>query len=161
MKILLLLFIFLPSCSSQNDNSVIDLSKIAKDGNWAGAPESPNKKPYDYFYLLQKGNVKSRVKPELMEKACVDSVRKNGYDLILRRASEITMQGTTAQEWNIDFAGHNFKKLKENNFKLEIKNCYSTSFEIEWKNCECLTYIYIPNGRDRIIDIITKYESPR
>lgn len=165
MKIFIIIIVLcLTSCSSQNDNSVRNLSTLGIGLQWAGAPESLDKKPNDYFYLLQEGNVTSkRIKPEKMEKACVDSVLKSGLYAITFKASENVIDGLsyegdgpTTRTFEIGVI-----ELRKRNFKLEIKNCNSTPSEIEWKDCECLTYIHIPDGREKIIQIMTAFDAPR
>lgn len=162
MKFFLILVIGLViSCSSKNDNSVIDLSKTAKVGGWAGVPDSPNKKPYDYFYLLQKGNVKSKqVKPEQMEKACVDSVRKDGArnivsNLVLFALLPVSDITETFEEYSTKFMLNDFKIKK---IKMEVKNCIPTIPNPKWKECECLTYIHVIGGLDYVYETIRELE---
>lgn len=166
MKILILLFIFiLLSCSSQNDNSVADLSKIAKDGgDWAGAPDSPNKKPYDYFYLLQKGNITSKlIKPEQREKACMDFVSKNGLVEISVRIFKMSIEQAVCEDCNENKTmGYLFAALFMNQKKeIQILECNSLvkdnliSVNSKQYECECLTYLKVVGGQKYIL---TKYE---
>ncbi len=149
----ILLTILFLSCSKENDSTYVRTSSSPPQyEGWAGAAESVDRKPHEYFYLSQKGNVKSkRIKPEQMEKACIDSIRQNGFQKITSILITESLLGASYEgDGNINpqpFV-NDFKKQK---LKMEIKTCSSCSSNPEWSECECLTYIHIPGGKDSVI----------
>jgi len=129
-SLLILISLICFYCSSENENNYLrNQDYFQKWEGWAGAPESVDRKPYEYFYAIQKGNVKlKRIKHEQMEKACIDSVRENGLEKItLMLVGNIfdTMQDREDYSYEpyikfmiIDFKRH---KLKMEIIKLEKK----------------------------------------
>lgn len=162
-SLLILLSLICLYCSSENENNYLrNQDYLQKWEGWAGAPESINRKPYEYFYAIQKGNVKlKRLKPEQMEKACIDSVRENGLEKItLMLVGNIfdTMQdgGDYSYEPYIKLMITDFKR---NKLKMEIKTCSSTAWNPKWMECECITYIYVPGGKDSVIGKLKSFEA--
>ena len=72
-KLLLLLFLTILSCSSPKEEPI---PYTYWDG-WAGNPDNPNQKPYDYFYMKSTGRASQKAidkKSDLMMKAtCTDA----------------------------------------------------------------------------------------
>ena len=162
-SLLILINLLCLYCSSENENNYLrNQDYFQKWEGWAGAPESVDRKPYEYFYAIQKGNVKSkRFKHEQMEKACIDSVREKGLEKItLMLVGNIfdTMQDGEDYSYEpyIKFMIIDFKRHK---LKMEIKTCSSTAWNPEWTECECITYINVPGGKDSVIGKLKSSEA--
>ena len=71
--LLLLIFLTTLTCSAKTEKSIPE----QRLEGWAGNPDNPNEKPFDYFYMRSKGrgNEKAFKKKygALLYKTCIDS----------------------------------------------------------------------------------------
>lgn len=127
---------------------------------WAGAPENPKKKPYDYFYMTKRSDstrigFKRKAKSSLQE-SCISSVLEAKPDFMRKLIGE-TLTGAEGVS-DIESAGKTV--LAEYNSKVTDLNAWSCrplrpaaqkTPGIEWEECECIIYTKVPEGKEAII----------
>lgn len=198
-KKILLLVIFLTTltCSAKTEKSIPE----QRLEGWAGNPDNPNEKPFDYFYMRSKGrgNEKAFKKKygALLYKTCIDSatVAVKG-DLIGKIIDEIvpsrsspsgqlylpsqiqklqsinTTKADVQSQTKLDsfdlinlvaFSGTSI--CARATFVCELaglqgvwtKNCMPLAIPVpdfpnsEWKECECIIYVRITGGKEKVI----------
>lgn len=159
-KIILLLLIILTiySCSSKPEPIT---AKNQLDG-WAGNPDNPNSKPHDFFYgtYLARASQNSIDKKNIrmMQNSCIEANTFQAKSKLLPRLIGESLAGmTTAAGDNEITLTAVVKEYKDKNNEIKVKSCYPIAkpsreeSDSEWKECECIFYLYIKGGKDAII----------
>jgi hypothetical protein len=128
---------------------------------WMGAPESPEKKPFDYYYMRTSGRASERAivrrSGEMMQSTCSDAATVYARaDLIGKMIGESI---TGASGLN-DGEGTGLILVREYAGKIQGFNTASCKplavpdpdiAGSEYKECECVVYVKLTGGRDGII----------
>lgn len=134
---------------------------------WAGVPEDPKKKPYDYFYMTKRSDstrigFKRKAKSSLQE-FCISSVSEAKQDFMRKLIGE-TLTGAEGVS-DIESAGKTV--LTEYNSKVTDLNAWRCrplrreSPGKEWEECECIIYAKVPGGKEAIIKRAQEMEGNR
>lgn len=135
---------------------------------WAGSPENPNQRPYEYFYMKYKAKASQKAThkgdKELMQKTCREMAGMLSIRIFLKKMiNESAFTGSSpsdsyAPPYNEFF--NEILKQKENTINTTIHECKSIAeYPKEWAECECIVYSKFGGGRDAVIGIIKEYEN--
>lgn len=150
--LLYLILIYLLNCTAHGRD--INHSDIRWEG-WAGNPNYPNHKPYDYFYIISTGKVSSKLletkNNSIIRQACETNAIASGKEEFFPSIAHNTIyeQSTPSQR--------EINKLR-NVLKIEIetKECKPRFMENNdvdsnnWKECECILYSKIIGGKELV-----------
>ncbi|MBK8397826.1 MAG: lipoprotein LipL21 [Leptospiraceae bacterium] len=156
------------SCGS-GDEKAHEMSGGKQFEGWAGPPEQPNAKPFEFFYMKSTGRASQKAMDKrsgaMMQTTCTDAATtKVKGDLIGKLVKE-SIEGASGvadgestgvvvvREFGGTLGGVNVK---------ECKNLYPDDPNIPysgWKECECIVYIKVPGGRDAVVAKATSYET--
>ena len=186
--LLLLLFLSTLACSSKPEKPIPEKQLEG----WAGNPDNPNEKPFDYFYMHMAGRASQKAIDKksgaMMEMTCKNLATTNiKRDLIGKMIYEsVQLDYTFNSKEQFSYLIETHKDLFANSFnainlaaisdrdppysaivlvkeylgkinEIKVKDCQSIGIpdpEVpfsEWKECECIVYVYIKGGRDTII----------
>ncbi len=160
ISILVFLFLSYSSCASNDMEERKGCIKLW-DG-WAGYYTDYNSKPFDFFYneWREEINIKKLSKTEKPEILCKENSIKNRSDSLIRKMIGDSIIGSIhakseAEEERIGILL--VKKYLREKDKIQVKECRplaqpnSKIPNSEWRECECIVYLYIPGGKDTII----------
>ena len=166
---ILFLFIILLSCTSSKKDIIVN-EKVFHWEGWAGNPDDPEEKPYDYFYFKSKA------------KAAKKAIDKKNADFMQRTCSEIAtvlVKHNLIYEILSDFFPRNqttanpdaksggsilFSELIQQIRSVYAKECQPIGVENKdiplknWKECECIVYVYYSGGKEAIYNRIREWE---
>jgi hypothetical protein len=148
------------SCGSSDDVTDAGKGKEKIEG-WAGSPDSPGKKPYDYFYMKKSARASQKAVDKksgaMMKETCTDAATTSAKgDLIGKMVGE-SVQGASGvsdgestgkvvvREFNAKVQGVNTKECKPL-MPQDPQIPYA-----EWKECECVIFVKIDGGREAIV----------
>ncbi len=160
------------SCKT-NQTELEENNSNGKMEGWAGSPEAPNKKPFDYFYIKTTGrasdiSLKKR-NSELIKSSCVKA--SNAFPNFKNLMAKIILWSNSGFSGTASGGGYENDKLinsfvkifnKELN-EIKILNCiplYEDEINfpnLGWKDCECTAYINIIGGKEKLVDWFEKY----
>ncbi len=168
-NILILIVLIILSCSSKPETT----STTNKLEGWAGNPDNPNSKPHDFFYMTsiarasQKSIDKKNVR--MMQNSCIEANTSQAKSKLLSNLINepfIGMQAPTdGNETKSTTITTLSKDYKDKNNEIKVKSCYPIAKpsreepDSEWKECECVFYLYIKGGKDSIIARAREIES--
>ena len=142
-----------------------DPTTVGKDGyrfeGWAGSPEDPKEKPFDFFYMKSVGRASNKAMEKrsgaMMQKTCTDAaVLSVKGDLIGKLIGE-SIEGASSlqdgesmglivkREFSGQLQGVNVKECKAL-YPDEASTPYSG-----WKECECVVFVKIPGGKEAVL----------
>ena len=156
-KIFLLLVFTIFSCSSKPETTTTN-----KLEGWAGNPDNPNSKPHEFFYgtYLARASQNSIEKKNIrmMQNSCIEANTFQAKSKLLPRLIGESLAGMTTAAGDNDITVTTVvKDYKDKNNEIKVKSCYPIAKpsreepESEWKECECVFYLYIKGGKDAII----------
>lgn len=162
MKKLLLFIIsilLLTSCTVSEKNFPREDKKWE---GWAGHPDKPGKKPFDYFYVksIARASQKSiERQSELMVKGtCIEA------NIILARENlhrQMAYSITGVCDGECDDYGKIEIKASSNLIKeIKQKECKPIATEessfkgSSWRECECIFYAHVPGGKDALVKVL-------
>ena len=162
-KKFLLLFLFtILSCSSKPESSNAK-NQLA---GWAGNPDNPNEKPHHFFHgtFLARASQNSIEKKNIrmMQNSCIEANTSQAKSKLLSNLINepfIGMQAPSDGDSTLPKTTALLKVYKDKNNEIKVKSCYPIAKpsreepESEWKECECVFYLYIKGGKDSIIAI--------
>lgn len=155
-----LVMIAVNSCSSGDNITNVGKGEIKIEG-WAGPPESPNKKPYDYFYMKKAARANEKAienkSGAMMEKTCIDAATTSIKDELIGRVigdiaiGEFNSSDDDSIEQNVirNFMGKN-QSINTKECK-PIAQANDDSPFSEWRECECIIFVKVEGGRDTIL----------
>ena len=148
--LLLLLFLTTLTCSSKIEKPIPEKQLEG----WAGNPDNPNEKPFDYFYISNQGQGSTfqTNSPLYIRQSCIEAVESNGKNKIIIKMVE----NSTASNNDI------LKETIIKEYKKKIKGvssykCKPLSIDdplipfSEYKECECIIFVHVKGGKDTII----------
>ena len=154
---LLLLVLTILSCSSKPESIN---AKNQLDG-WAGNPDNPNEKPHHFFYgtFLARASQNSIEKKNIrmMQNSCIEANTFQAKSKLLPKLIAISLGSMTTADDSSKTEFEIIKEYKDKNNEIKVKSCYPIAKpsreepESEWKECECVFYLYIKGGKDSII----------
>ena len=154
---LLLLVLTILSCSSKPEPIT---AKNQLDG-WAGNPDNPNEKPHHFFYgtFLARASQNSIDKKNIrmMQNSCIEANTFQAKSKLLPKLIAISLGSMTTADDSSKTEFEIVKEYKDKNNEIKVKSCYPIAKpsreepESEWKECECVFYLYIRGGKDAII----------
>ena len=154
---LLLLVLTILSCSSKPESIN---AKNQLDG-WAGNPDNPNEKPHHFFYgtFLARASQNSIEKKNIrmMQNSCIEANTFQAKSKLLPKLIAISLGSMTTADDSSKTEFEIIKEYKDKNNEIKVKSCYPIAKpsreepESEWKECECVFYLYIKGGKDAII----------
>ncbi len=159
-KKILLLVIFLTTltCSAKTEKSIPE----QRLEGWAGNPDNPNEKPHHFFYgtYLARASQNSIEKKNIrmMQNSCIEANTFQAKSKLLPKliGESLAVMTTAAGDNDITVTAV-VKDYKDKNNEIKVKSCYPIAKssreepESEWKECECVFYLYIKGGKDSII----------
>ncbi len=167
-KILLLFFFTILSCSSKPETTA---AKYQFAG-WAGNPDNPNVKPHDFFYMtsLARASQNSIDKKNIrmMQNSCIEANTSQAKSKLLPKLIGESLMGRESPAdgyGNYDTNTSLIKEYNDKNNEIKVKSCYPIAKpsreepDSEWKECECVFYLYIKGGKDSIIVRAKEIES--
>jgi hypothetical protein len=149
------------TCSSGDKAYELEGKGVREFEGWAGPPEDPKKKPFDYFYMKYAGRASEKAVQKrsgaMMQETCRDAAVTGAKgDLIgkligesITGASGISDAESTGKVVVREFQG----KLQGVNVKA-CKPLAAPDPQIpnsEFKECECVVYVRIDGGREAVI----------
>ncbi len=154
---LLLLVLTILSCSSKPEPIT---AKNQLDG-WAGNPDNPNEKPHHFFYgtYLARASQNSIDKKNIrmMQNSCIEANTFQAKSKLLPKLIAVSLGSMTTADDSSKTEFEIVKEYKDKNNEIKVKSCYPIAKpsreepESEWKECECVFYLYIKGGKDSII----------
>jgi hypothetical protein len=160
LSLLLAVLVGLLGC--QSSDSAVTVGKGGKQfEGWAGPPESPDSRPFDYFYMKYPGRASAKAIEKksgaMMQSTCVDAATLQAKgDLIGKMIGE-SIEGASGVS-----DGESTGKVVVREFEgklqgVNTKECRPTAIakpEIpgsEYLECECVIFVRIDGGRDSIL----------
>lgn len=177
-KILLLLVLTLLTCSSKTEKPIPERTLEGWAGNPDNPNEKP--RDYFYFRVKGKSNINQspELKENFYKETCINSVTKSAENELLYQiigehfgnnfysiendnsayysSNDFKLELIRSTDWNSDIPDIQ-KRIKPLLKDIKIKDCKPIAIPdskiplSEWKECECILYVYISYGRDRII----------
>ncbi len=153
----IIILLLLIQCKSEQKIDIY--SSNFKEG-WAGHPDSPNKKPFDYFYMKSEGRASNKAmkrKPDLMwQTTCIDqAVTKSKGELFRNLYYETIYLESACHDGEVNGP----ILVREILYKwrgLNVKQCKPLFEDQEnfpysgWNECECVVFVKIPGGEKTI-----------
>ena len=157
---LLLLVLTILSCSSKPE----PINAKNQLEGWAGNPDNPNEKPHHFFYgtFLARASQNSIEKKNIrmMQNSCIEANTFQAKSKLLPKLINETLMGMESPadgDENSTTKTSLIKDYKDKNNEIKVKSCYPIAKpsreepDSEWKECECIFYLYIKGGKDAII----------
>ncbi|MBK6606904.1 MAG: hypothetical protein IPG24_15870 [Leptospiraceae bacterium] len=161
-KLILLFLLFLTTltCSTKTEKPIPE----QKLEGWAGNPDNPNEKPFDYFYMRSTGGMPKKGwsgydSVIAIRYTCIENARNNGERELIRKMLNESLKKFCILCISLDM--ENLKSILfydySSRIKQDIKVCRplaASELKIplrEGKECECIIYAHIPGGKDGII----------
>lgn len=159
-KKILLLVIFLTTltCSAKTEKSIPE----QRLEGWAGNPDNPNENPQHFFYgtFLARASQNSIKKKNvrMMQNSCIEANTLQAKGNLLNKIISETVMLSSAQPEETEMLKKILiKEYKNKDNEIKAKSCYPVAKpsheepDSEWKECECVFYLYIKGGKDAII----------
>lgn len=165
VAILFLLFIILFSCTSSKKEIIVNERPFHWEG-WAGNPDNPEGKPYDYFYMRHTARASRKAidkkDNDLMQKTCIEgALLQSKGSLLLKMISDSQPAVIcSANEGYIFPASIIYEKFSKNFKEIKTKDCKPVTKGNPdlWEECECIVYINILSGKETINKRIDEWE---
>ena len=160
LSLVLALLVTILGCNT--GDSAVTVGKGGKQfEGWAGPPENPSEKPFDFFYMKYPGRASEKAVQKksgaMMQSTCIDAATTQAKgDLIgkmigesIEGASGVSDGESTGKVVVREFSG----KLQG----VSTKECRPMAIakpEIpgsEYLECECVIFLRVDGGRDAII----------
>lgn len=161
LVIIFLLNLF--SCSSDSDLRKKDFTDTWND--WGGHPESPNQKPFDYYYMKYRGRASEisikKKSGELMKQTCINSALEGQKDISGRMVWETVSIYSCDEDMTAKYLWrHYFQGTKVNTKECKPMAVPTPSIPLsEYRECECILYIHIPGGREYVVNLRKKVDA--
>ena len=149
--LLLLLFLTILACSSKPEKPIPEKQLEG----WAGNPDNPNEKPFNYFYMRYKGKASGH----LFWSSCTENTALDGKKhLIIKMVDDTLNLFKPLITPNIKTLRK--KLINENQKKIRGVSSYDCKpLSVPdpqipysgYKECECLIFVHAPGGKDGII----------
>lgn len=146
-------------CKSDDVTTVGDGAK--KFEGWGGAPDSPSKKPFDFFYMRATGRASNKAMEKrsgaMMQTTCTDAAVTGMKGNLIGKliGEEVTGASGTSDGESTgvvvvrEFAG-NLKGVNVKECKALYEDEANTPYS-GWKECECVVFVKIPGGKEAVI----------
>lgn len=159
------------SCSSSNpvktDKVILTFDEdLPVIQGWAGAPNSMDKKPFDFFYVRTESKASTKaIKKKtgaMMQLTCIDAaftgLRGSLWGKLI---SSESISGTSSdyESTKVPLVPREFKENLQDVRLLACKPLYANEENLlygGWRDCACIIYINIPGGKDTIINRIQR-----
>ena len=160
--LLLLLFLTTLACSSKTEKPIPEQQLEG----WAGNPDNPNEKPFDYFYMKTTGRASqksiAKKSARALQTSCIEvNTYQTKNNIFNKLIGELLLGGSgNFTEVTVSSIAKEYRLKKE----IKVKHCYPIAksgieeSESDWKECECIFYVHIPGGRDAIVAKATAFE---
>lgn len=151
----ILFFLFLTSCLVSEKNFPHENKPWE---GWAGHPETPGKKPYDFYYLKSsaRASQKSIEKQSLLmlRDSCKTAANTIGKSELITKIINDSLE--KCSEGCEEISSGKTQKIQTILSEIKSKDCRPTAtlenFEgSEWRECECIVFAYLRGGKDELV----------